>query len=145
MECQVLCCVRRPRQWSLQANERRVWMSFNFITFPTFVHPPPVGFLFDGIHPVVCNLTGIKGTHACIAATSTPTARAVGCESTPRQLQSHQQRGSHSALPGLGSEALGAAGKNRSGAEFAVSDCCPWVYTSWSSWNIDEPKGCLFL
>lgn len=119
-----------PSQWSFQANEHHVWMSFNFIMFPKFVHLTPVS--FNGIHPVICSLTGIKGTRVCVTTTSTPAACAVGCESTSRQLQSHQQCGRHSTLPGLGSGALGAAGKNRSGAEFAVSDCRPWVYTSCS-------------
>lgn len=55
-----------------------------------------------------------------------------GCDPASRQLQPCQQRGRHSTLLRLGSEASGAAGKNCSGAEFAVSDYLPWVYISCS-------------
>lgn len=144
----VRCCVGRHGQWSFQADECHIWIAFHFIMFLTFVYLPPIHFLFIGIHPIACSLTGIKGTCVCVAAISTPAACGAGWMPTPRELRSCQQCGRHSTLPSLGSEASGAAGKSRSGAEFAISDYRPRLYLSrsrWSSWNIDEPKGCVFL
>lgn len=99
----VRCCVGRQGQWSFQANECHVWIAFHLIVFLTFAYLPPIRFLFNGIHPIACNLTGIKGACVCVAAISTPAACRAGWDPTPRELRSCQQRGRHSTLPSLGS------------------------------------------
>lgn len=75
-----------------------------------------------------------------------PFCAILGSHPDSSRLPSRRQRGS--TLPSPGSPASGAAGKNHRGAEFAESDSLTRVYRScsrWSSWNIDEPKGCAFL
>ena len=66
MECPLLRCMGRHRQWSFQASECHIWISFHFIMFLTFVYLPPIRFLFNGIHPVACNLTGGGENPACL-------------------------------------------------------------------------------